>query len=122
MIQPLKRTALRSADCDEAASTAFRTRDAVIRRRKEGAGCGFSFRGIRDMRQRIAVRKPSGAFVARNLDLAEPMPDEAWQKLTTIVPERGGGSSALRSTSPRWGRTNSRSVQSCPSTPACGPS
>ncbi len=87
--QDLKRTALRSADCDEAASTAFRTRDAVIRRRKEGDGCGFSFRGIRDMRQRIAVRKPSGAFVARNLDLAEPMPDEAWKKLTTMVLERG---------------------------------
>ena len=70
----------RSADCDEAVNAAFRTRDAVIRRRKDGERCGFSFRSIRDIRQRI---------VARNFDLAEAMPDEAWGKLTTIVLERG---------------------------------
>ncbi|MYA89622.1 MAG: IS200/IS605 family element transposase accessory protein TnpB [Boseongicola sp. SB0662_bin_57] len=33
--------------------------------------------------------KMSGAFVAQNFDLAEPMPEEAWKKLTTIVLERG---------------------------------
>ncbi len=81
--------AFRSADCDEAVNAAFRTRDAVIRRRKDGERCGFSFRSIRDIRQRIAVQKLSGAFVARNFDLAEAMPDEAWGKLTTIVLERG---------------------------------
>ena len=81
--------AFRSADCDEALNAAFRTRDAVIRRRKEGEGCGFSFRSIGDIRQRIAVRKLSAGFVAQNVDLAEPMPDEAWGKLTTIVLERG---------------------------------
>ena len=79
----------RSADCDEAVNGAFRTRDAVIRRRKDGERCGFSFRSIKDIRQRIAVQKLSGAFVAHNFDLAEPMPDEAWGKLTTIVLERG---------------------------------
>ncbi len=79
----------RSADCDEAVNAAFRTRDAVIRRRKDGERCGFSFRSIRDIRQRIAVQKLSGAFVARNFDLAEAMPGEAWGKLTTIVLERG---------------------------------
>ena len=35
--------AFRSADCDEALDAAIRTRDAVIRRRKEGEGCGFLF-------------------------------------------------------------------------------
>ena len=79
----------RSTDCDEAVNAAFRTRDAVIRRRAKGERCGFSFRSIRDIRQRIAVQKLSGAFVARNFGLAEAMPDEAWGKLTTIVPERG---------------------------------
>ena len=64
---------------------------SAIRRRKEGERCGFSFRSIRDRRQRIAVQKLSGAFVARNFDLAEPIPDEAWGKLTTIVLERGQG-------------------------------
>ena len=75
----------RSADCDEAVNAAFRARDAVIRRRSRGERCRPSFRSISDIRQRIAVQKLSGAFVARNFDLAEPMPDEAWKKLTTIV-------------------------------------
>ena len=79
----------RSADCDEAVNAAFRARDAVIRKRKAGERCRLSFRSIRDMRQRIAVQKLSGAFVDRNFDLAEPIPDEAWRKLTTIVLERG---------------------------------
>ncbi len=79
----------RSADCDEAVNAAFRARDAVIRKRKAGGECRLSFRSIKDIRQRIVVQKLSGAFVARNLDLAEPMPDEAWGKLTTIVLERG---------------------------------
>ena len=79
----------RSADCDEAVNVAFRARDAVIRKRKAGERCRLSFRSIRDMRQRIAVQKLSAGFVAQNFDLAEPMPDEAWKKLTTIVLERG---------------------------------
>ena len=79
----------RSADCDEAVNAAFRTRDAVIRRRSRGEGCRLSFRSVKDIRQRIAVQKLSGAFVAQNFDLAEPMPDEAWGKLTIIVLERG---------------------------------
>ena len=79
----------RSADCDEAVNAAFRARDAVIRKRKAGERCRLSFRSIKDMRQRIAVQKLSGAFVAQNFDLAEPMPVEAWRKLTTIVLERG---------------------------------
>ncbi len=79
----------RSADCDEAVNAAFRARDAVIRRRSRGERCRLSFRSVKDMRQRIAVQKLSGAFVAQNFDLAEPMPDEAWKKLTTIVLERG---------------------------------
>ena len=72
--------AFRSADCDEAVNAAFRTRDAVIRWRKDGERCGFAFRSIRDIRRRIAVQKLSGAFVARNFGLAEPMSDEAWGK------------------------------------------
>ena len=79
----------RSADCDEAVNAACRARDAVIRRRSRGGRCRLSFRSIKDMRQRIAVQKLSGAFVAQNFGLAEPMPDEAWKKLTTIVLERG---------------------------------
>ncbi len=78
----------RSADCDEAVNAAFRARGAVIRRRSGGERCRLSFRSIRDIRQRIAVQKLSGAFVAQNFDLAEPMPEKAWKKLTTIVPER----------------------------------
>ena len=35
------------------------------------------------------ARKLSGAFVDRNFDLAEPVPDEAWRKLTIIMLERG---------------------------------
>ncbi len=79
----------RSADCDEAVNAAFRARDAVIRKRKAGERCRLSFRSVKDMRQRIAVQKLSAGFVAQNFDLAEPMPDEAWRKLTTIVLERG---------------------------------
>ena len=79
----------RSADCDEAVNAAFRARDAMIRRRSRGEWCRLSFRSIRDIRQRIAVQKLAGAFVAQNFDLAEPMPEEAWKKLTTIVLERG---------------------------------
>ena len=79
----------RSADCDEAVNAAFRSRDAVIRKRKAGERCRLSFRSVKDVRQRLSVQKLSGAFVARNFDLAEPMPDEAWRKLTTIVHERG---------------------------------
>ena len=79
----------RSADCDEAVNAAFRSRDAVIGKRKAGERCRLSFRSFKDMRQRLVVQKLSGAFVARNFDLAEPMPEEAWRKLTTIVLERG---------------------------------
>ena len=79
----------RSADCDEAVNAAFRAREAVLRRRSRGERCRLSFRSVKDMRQRIVVQKLSGAFVAQNFDLAEPMPDEAWRKLTTIVLERG---------------------------------
>ena len=79
----------RSADCDEAVNAAFRARDAVIRRRSRGERCRLSFRSVKDIRQRIAVQKLSGAFVAQNFDLAEPMPDEAWRKLTIITLERG---------------------------------
>ncbi|MYA89888.1 MAG: hypothetical protein F4X97_15795, partial [Boseongicola sp. SB0662_bin_57] len=79
----------RSADCDEAVNAAFRTRDAVIRKRKEGRKSQLRFRSRKDVRQRMTVQKLSGAFVDRNLDLAEPMPEEAWRKLTTIVIERG---------------------------------
>ena len=61
----------------------------MIRRRSRGERCRLSFRSIREIRQRIAVQKLSGAFVAQNFDLAEPMPEEAWKKLATIVLERG---------------------------------
>ncbi len=84
-----RRGTFRSADCDEALDAAIRTRDAVIRRRKEGKGCCLFFSSIGDIRQRIAVRKLSGGFVAQNVDLAEPKPDDAWGKLTTIVLGRG---------------------------------
>ena len=79
----------RSADCDGAVNAAFRSRDAVIGKRRAGKRCRLSFRSVKDVRQRLIVQKLSGAFVARNFDLAEPMPDEAWEMLTTIVPERG---------------------------------
>ena len=79
----------RSADCDEAVNAAFRTRDAVIRKRKAGRKARLNFRSRKHVRQRMMVQKLSGAFVAQNFDLAEPMPDEAWRKLTTIVLERG---------------------------------
>ena len=78
----------RSADCDEAVNAAFRTRDAVIRKRKAGRKARLDFRSRKHVRQRMMVQKMSGAFVDRNFGLAEPMPDEAWKKLTTIVLER----------------------------------
>ena len=86
----------RSTDCDEAVNAAFRTRDSVIRNKANGEKCGFSFRSIKDIRQRIPIQKLTLGFVARDFDLTEPMPEEAWKKLTTIVPERGSGSSALK--------------------------
>ena len=79
----------RSADCDEAVNAAFRTRDAVIRKREAGRKARLNFRSRKHVRQRMMVQKLSGAFVAQNFGLAEPMPDEAWKKLTTIVLERG---------------------------------
>ena len=79
----------RSADCDEAINAAFRTRDAIIKRRTKGEKCGFSFRSIKDIRKQICIQKLSPRFVSANFELTEPMPDEAWGKLTTIVFERG---------------------------------
>ena len=79
----------RSADCDEAVNAAFRTRDAVIRKRKAGRKARLNFRSRNHVRQRMMVQKLSGAFVAQNFDLAEPMPEEAWKKLTTIMLDRG---------------------------------
>ena len=112
----------RSADCDEAVNAAFRARDAVIRRRSRGERCRLSFRSVKDVRQRIAVQKLSGAFVAQNFDLAEAMPDEAWKKLTTIVLVRGEWFICAQKRIVTVGRTKSKSAPSWPSTPACGPS
>ena len=79
----------RSADCDEAINMAFRTRDAIIKRRTKGEKCDFSFRSIKNLRQQISIQRLAPGFVSENFELSEPMPDEAWKKLTTIVFERG---------------------------------
>lgn len=78
-----------SAGGDEAVNAAFRTRDAVIRKRVEGKACDCSFRSLRDIRQRFHVQKLTPGFMEGNFDLTEPIPEEAWKKLTTIVLERG---------------------------------
>lgn len=78
-----------SAWCDEAVQAAYRTRDAVIEQRKRGEAADYSFRSIKDIRQRFYVQKLAARFLVQNFSLAEPIPQEALGKLTTIVFERG---------------------------------
>ncbi|NIJ40237.1 putative transposase [Parvibaculum indicum] len=78
-----------SAWCDEAVLAAFRTREAVIGKRKNGESAGYAFRSLKDPRQRFYIQKLSAGFVAKQLSLSEGLPPEAFGKLTTIVFERG---------------------------------
>lgn len=78
-----------SAGCDEAVLNAFRTRYAVIERRKKGEAADFAFRSIKDVRQGFLIQKLSPSFVLKNFDVSEKLPKEAFKKLTRIVHERG---------------------------------
>lgn len=78
-----------SAWCDEAVMAAFRTRDAVIQSRKMGKSADYSFRSIKEIRQRFYVQKLAAGFVVREFSVSEKLPEEAFGKLTTIVFERG---------------------------------
>ena len=78
-----------SAWCDEAVNDAFLTRQAVIKSRMKGNSAGFSFRSLKDIRQRFYVQKLAAGFVAKQFSLGEPLPDEAFGKLTKITFERG---------------------------------
>jgi putative transposase len=78
-----------SAGCDEAVLNAFRTRDAVIGRRKKGEAANLAFRSIKDVRQGFLIQKLSPSFVLKNFDVSESLPKEAFKKLTRIVHERG---------------------------------
>jgi putative transposase len=78
-----------SAWCDEAVNEAFRTRQAVIKERMKGEPAGFSFRSLKDTRQRFYVQKLAARFVTKQFSIAEQLPPEAFGKLTKITFERG---------------------------------
>ena len=78
-----------SAWCDEAVNEAFATRQAVIKKRMKGESAGFSFRSLKDIRQRFYVQKLAAGFVAKQFSVAEQLPGEAFGKLTKITFERG---------------------------------
>lgn len=79
----------RSADCDESVVSAFVTRDAVIKKRKSGASCGYSFKSMKDATQSLIQQRLTPKFVRDNFDLSECLPEEAFGKLTRIIFERG---------------------------------
>ncbi|MBO9428341.1 zinc ribbon domain-containing protein [Sulfitobacter sp. R18_1] len=78
-----------SAACDEAVLSAFNTRDAIIRERRQGKKCGFTFKSLKDVRQSFIIQKLAPGFVTRHFDVSEDLPEEAFKKLTRIVSERG---------------------------------
>jgi len=78
-----------SAWCDEAVNEAFVTRQAVIKARMRGEAAGFSFRSLKDIRQRFYVQKLRPGFVVKQFSIAEDLPQEAFGKLTKITFERG---------------------------------
>lgn len=78
-----------SAWCDEAINDAFVTQQAVIKSRMKGESASFSFRSLKDVRQRFYVQKLAAGFVAKQFSVAESLPDEAFGKLTKITFERG---------------------------------
>ena len=78
-----------SASCDEAVLSPFLTQQAVIRERKKGKKCGFTFKSLKDFRQSFIVQKLAPGFVSRNFHCSEVIPDEAYKKLTKITCERG---------------------------------
>jgi hypothetical protein len=71
-----------SAWCDEAVNEAFVTRQAVIKKRMKGETAGFSFRSLKDIRQRFYVQKLAAGFVAKQFSVAEKLPGKAFGKLT----------------------------------------
>lgn len=78
-----------SAGCDEAVAEAFNTRDAVIRNRKRGIKCGFSFKSIKNPRQGFIWQKLNPVFIDKHFRLTEEVPTEALGRQSRVIRERG---------------------------------
>ena len=77
---------------DEAVNSAYLTRESIIRRRKQGEKCDFSFRSRKQPRQSFVVQRlarggPFPTFLAQHL--TEAIPREAVGKMASVVWERG---------------------------------
>ncbi|WP_084513953.1 zinc ribbon domain-containing protein [Salipiger mucosus] len=78
-----------SAACDEAVVEAFKTRDAVIKKRMRGEKCDYSFKSLKEVRQGFIIQKLTPYFVTRNFHVSEALPEEAFGAQTRIISERG---------------------------------
>jgi len=78
-----------SSGCDEAVASAFLTRDAVIRNRKNGKKCGFSFKSSKNPRQSFIWQKLSEGFVKKQFTLTEDCPEESLGKQARVVYDKG---------------------------------
>jgi putative transposase len=77
---------------DEAVNSAYLTRAVVIRKRKQGEKCDFSFRSRKEPKQsfvvqRLASKGPFPTLLGQHL--TEAIPSEAVGKMASVVWERG---------------------------------
>lgn len=78
-----------SSGCDEAVASAFLTRDAVIRNRKSGKRCGFSFKAAKNPRQSFIWQKLSRGFINKQFTITEECSEEAFGKQARVVFDKG---------------------------------
>lgn len=78
-----------SSGCDEAVASAFLTRDAVIRNRKQGKRSGFSFKAAKNSRQSLIWQKLSEGFIDKQFTLTEDCPEESLGKQARVVYDKG---------------------------------
>jgi putative transposase len=77
---------------DEAVNSAYLTRKSVLKRRKQGEKCDFSFRSRKDMKQSFVIQRlaGSGPFPSTlSQHLTEAIPSEAVGKMASVVWECG---------------------------------
>lgn len=78
-----------SSGCDEAVASAFLTRDAVIRNRRQGKKSGFSFKAAKNPRQSLIWQKLSKGFIENQFHITEDYPEEALGKQARVVYDKG---------------------------------
>lgn len=78
-----------SSGCDEAVTSAFLTRDAVIRNRKKGKKSGYSFKSAKNPRQSLIWQKLSKGFIEKQFCITEDYPEESLGKQARVVYDKG---------------------------------